>query len=73
MKLRRAKSHTFLVLFLIRQTENYRRLEEGYGLQRFTCPVIQLQRAYAAAGQDVYAYEFTHRSDKHLWPEYMGV
>ena len=54
------------------QFANYKLLEEGYGLKRFTCSVIELQKEYAEQGQIVYAYNFNHRSQENPWPEYMG-
>ena len=55
------------------QLENIHALDMAVADSQFVCPVNSFARAYASAGQDVYAYYFNQRIVQHEWPEWMGV
>ncbi|CAG2107199.1 unnamed protein product [Medioppia subpectinata] len=48
-------------------------VDKMVGDYHFTCHVNELASRYAAAGNDVYMYYFTHRTAQSPWPKWMGA
>jgi acetylcholinesterase len=48
-------------------------VDKMVGDYHFTCHVNELANRYAAVGNDVYMYYFTHRSSRNPWPKWMGT
>ncbi|XP_060095199.1 cholinesterase-like isoform X2 [Heteronotia binoei] len=47
-------------------------LSQAWGDYLFLCPANKIVTEAAKAGNPVYAYTFTHRSNGSVWPEWMG-
>lgn len=48
-------------------------VDKVIGDYQFTCPATEAAYYYAASGNEVYVYYFTHRSSYNPWPKWMGV
>lgn len=48
-------------------------IDKIVGDYHFTCHVNKLANKYAAVGNEVYMYYFTHRSTQNPWPKWMGT
>lgn len=52
---------------------NLKALDMAVSDAQFLCPMNSFMTAYAREGEAVYSYYFTHRFERHLYPEWMGV
>ena len=48
-------------------------LDDMIGDQDFICPTVDFGDYYARSGNDVYMYNFRHRTSANAWPQWMGV
>ncbi len=48
-------------------------LDDMIGDQDFICPTVEFGDIYAHNGNNVYMYNFRHRTSANVWPKWMGV
>lgn len=53
--------------------KNRDEIDKLVGDYHFTCHVNRVANKYAATGNEVYMYYFTHRSSQNPWPKWMGT